>query len=149
VGKYYLEDPHFVVFRIDGTKNDVVHPKSRVVGYPTLYFFVGGDKGNPIEYDGDRTVEAIVDFIQNFRTAYAEVDESVTETEAVEVSAAVEGGTEGATEDLAARALAASESQESEGVVSTEQERKESQDDAGESFAAGGADTRGVLAEEL
>lgn len=27
VGKYYLEDPHFVLFRIDGTKNDIVHPK--------------------------------------------------------------------------------------------------------------------------
>lgn len=47
----------------------------RIVGYPTLYFFAGGDKGNPIEYDGDRSAEAIVDFVQSFRTAYTAVEE--------------------------------------------------------------------------
>jgi thiol-disulfide isomerase/thioredoxin len=70
VGKHYLEDPNFVVYRIDGTKNDIVHPRVRVVGYPTLYFFPGADKLNPSEYDGNRTVEAIVGFVQAFRTAY-------------------------------------------------------------------------------
>jgi hypothetical protein len=70
VGKHYLEDPNFVVYRIDGTKNDIVHPRVRIVGYPTLYFFPGADKLNPSEYDGNRTVEAIVGFVQAFRTAY-------------------------------------------------------------------------------
>lgn len=56
-----------VVYRVDGTKNDIVHPRVKVVGYPTLYFFPAGDRLNPIEYDGNRTAEAIVAFIQAFR----------------------------------------------------------------------------------
>ena len=33
-------------------------------GYPTLMFVKGDDKKNPINYDGDREAQAIVDFIQ-------------------------------------------------------------------------------------
>ena len=35
-----------------------------VQGYPTLMFVKGNDKKNPINYDGDREAQAIVDFIQ-------------------------------------------------------------------------------------
>ena len=38
------------------------------MGYPTIYLFPAADKQNPIEYDGERTAEAIIDFINNFRS---------------------------------------------------------------------------------
>lgn len=78
VGKHYFEDPYFVVYRIDGSKNDVVHRGVRLVGYPTLYFFPGADKQSPMEYDGERTVEAIVEFIQAFRTHYSSSESSTS-----------------------------------------------------------------------
>jgi thiol-disulfide isomerase/thioredoxin len=63
---------HFKVFRIDGAKNEISHPglRLRVNGFPTLYFFPGNDRYNPIEFDGERTVESIVSFIEDFKTDF-------------------------------------------------------------------------------
>lgn len=81
VGKRFLQDADFVLYRVDGSKNDIVHPRVRLLGYPTLYFFPGGDKGNPMEYDGNRTVEAIVSFIEAFRAEYHHSREEASEGE--------------------------------------------------------------------
>ena len=40
----------------------------KIMGYPTIYLFPAADKQNPIEYDGERTADAIIDFINNFRS---------------------------------------------------------------------------------
>jgi protein disulfide-isomerase A1 len=37
-------------------------------GFPTLKFFPGNNKGSPIDYDGDRTAEAIVNWIKSKTT---------------------------------------------------------------------------------
>jgi len=70
VAKHFHEsgDKHFKLFRIDGAKNEVSHPGLRVLGFPAIYLFPALDKNNPIEYDGDRTVEALIDFITEFRS---------------------------------------------------------------------------------
>ena len=52
----------------DGSKNEVSHPAVKVMGYPTIYLFPAADKQNPIEYDGERTADAIIDFVNNFRS---------------------------------------------------------------------------------
>eukprot|EP01032_Pedospumella_encystans_P014322 gene14322-16457_t len=67
VGRHYLEDPSFMLYRIDGTKNDVLHPGVKIVGYPTLYFFPAHGKSSPLEYDGERTLEAMITFIDAFK----------------------------------------------------------------------------------
>ena len=40
------------IYRIDGSKNEINHPNIKLVGYPTLYFFISNDLMNPIEYSG-------------------------------------------------------------------------------------------------
>ena len=40
----------------------------KIVGYPTIFLFPAADKQNPIEYDGERTAEAIISFVQDFRS---------------------------------------------------------------------------------
>lgn len=40
----------------------------KVLGFPTIYLFPALDKMNPIEYDGDRSVEAIAQFVEDFRS---------------------------------------------------------------------------------
>ena len=40
----------------------------KIVGYPTIFLFPAADKQNPIEYDGERTAEAIIAFVQDFRS---------------------------------------------------------------------------------
>jgi len=66
----FKDDPSMQIVRIDGSKNDLVHPSVRIQGYPSMYFFQGTNTQNPIEYDGDRTTTAIYDFISKFRTSH-------------------------------------------------------------------------------
>ena len=39
----------------------------KIVGYPTLYFFPAHGKSSPLEYDGERTLEAMITFIDAFK----------------------------------------------------------------------------------
>ncbi|KAJ1426710.1 hypothetical protein B484DRAFT_450583, partial [Ochromonadaceae sp. CCMP2298] len=52
------------LYRIDGTKNEILHPGVRIIGYPTMYLFPLS--GGAIEYDGERTADAIIGFIDSF-----------------------------------------------------------------------------------
>lgn len=65
------DDPSVQIVRIDATKNDVIHPNVRVNAFPTFYFFSVGDQEEPIEYDGERTMEAILKFIKAFKSSAA------------------------------------------------------------------------------
>ena len=49
---------HFV--KINGNQNPGLGPKFKITGYPTIKLFVNG---SPIDYDGNRTADAIMDFI--------------------------------------------------------------------------------------
>jgi Thioredoxin len=59
------------IFRLDASKNDIRHPRVSLNAYPAFYFFAAGDKANPIEYDGERSVDAILKFIDTFRRTKA------------------------------------------------------------------------------
>jgi len=56
----------------DATANDIVGGSFDVKGYPTLYF--RSASGKLVQYDGDRTKEAIIEFIQKHK------DSAVQET---------------------------------------------------------------------
>ncbi|XAR62810.1 Protein disulfide-isomerase [Bertholletia excelsa] len=58
-------DAEIVIAKIDATANDVPEDLFDVKGYPTLYF--RSASGNLVEYDGDRTKEDIINFIQKNR----------------------------------------------------------------------------------
>jgi len=62
VGEYFQNVENVVVAKIDATANDNT-VSIRVQGFPTIYLFPGDDKSQPIEYSGERTVEALVQFI--------------------------------------------------------------------------------------
>lgn len=49
----------------DATANDVPSDTFDVKGYPTLYF--RSSSGKVVQYDGDRTKEGIIDFIEKNR----------------------------------------------------------------------------------
>ena len=51
------------VFKIDGAKNEVYMEGLAIRGFPTLYLFPKNQKTNPIEYDGERTFEAMLEFL--------------------------------------------------------------------------------------
>ena len=61
------DDQLVEIFRLDASKNDIRHPRVSLNAYPAFYFFAAGDKANPIEYDGERSVDAILKFIDTFR----------------------------------------------------------------------------------
>eukprot|EP00831_Metopus_contortus_P031266 TRINITY_DN25528_c0_g1_i4.p1 TRINITY_DN25528_c0_g1~~TRINITY_DN25528_c0_g1_i4.p1 ORF type:complete len:135 (+),score=26.06 TRINITY_DN25528_c0_g1_i4:116-520(+) len=57
-----LSVPTVRFVEIDSTKNDI--PNQQIRGYPTIKLFKAKDKANPIEYNQDRTVEKIVEFMK-------------------------------------------------------------------------------------
>nr|UZC53371.1 petunia protein disulfide isomerase-1 [Petunia x hybrida] len=59
-----------VIAKIDATANDLPQGVFDIQGYPTLYF--KSANGKISQYEGDRTKEAIIDFIQKNRDKAAE-----------------------------------------------------------------------------
>eukprot|EP00741_Cyanophora_paradoxa_P018201 tig00021038_g17574.t1 len=50
------------IAKIDATANDT--PGFRVQGFPTLKLIKAADKANPVPYEGERTLEAMMAFLQ-------------------------------------------------------------------------------------
>lgn len=53
---------------MDLSKNDVYHPKIHISGYPAFYLFIAGEVDSPIEYDSERSLQAISKFINEKMT---------------------------------------------------------------------------------
>jgi protein disulfide-isomerase A1 len=58
-------DADVVIAKIDATANDIPSDVFDVKGYPTLYF--RSASGNLLQYDGDRTKDDMIEFIQKNR----------------------------------------------------------------------------------
>jgi protein disulfide-isomerase A1 len=57
------QDPSIVIAKLDGTENDIPEEAGfEVSGFPTLKFFKA-DTNEIIDYDGDRSIEDLTDFI--------------------------------------------------------------------------------------
>ena len=82
------DDMSVQVVRVDATKNDITHRNVRINAFPTFYFFSVGDQDEPIEYDGERTLEAILKFIKAFKSSAAT---KATATAAATAAAAAAG----------------------------------------------------------
>lgn len=57
----FADNDNVVVGAVDATENDT--PAS-VKGFPTLIFYPAGGKANPVTYNGERSAEALADFIR-------------------------------------------------------------------------------------
>lgn len=65
----------------DATTNDVPSDLFDVKGFPTLYFYSAS--GVVISFDGDRTKEGMIQFINEHRSKTASLDEAVEETASI------------------------------------------------------------------
>jgi len=57
-----LKDEDVSIVKIDATANDIP-PIFQVRGYPTLMWVPKGDKSNPVRYEGEREVDAMIKYI--------------------------------------------------------------------------------------
>ncbi|KAF1781718.1 Thioredoxin, conserved site [Phytophthora cactorum] len=53
-----------MVAKMDATANEIDHPGVDVRGFPTILFFPGKDKQNPVVYEGSRDVEGFTEFLK-------------------------------------------------------------------------------------
>ncbi|CEG48340.1 protein disulfide-isomerase domain [Plasmopara halstedii] len=53
-----------IIAKMDATANEVDHSGVDVRGFPTIIFFPGKDKQNPVVYDGSRDVEGFTEFLK-------------------------------------------------------------------------------------
>jgi protein disulfide-isomerase A1 len=63
VGAAFSSSDNVVVAKIDATANDV-SPKLGIRGFPTLKFFPANNKESPIDYEGDRSKDDLINFIK-------------------------------------------------------------------------------------
>jgi len=63
VGTELKNIPSVVIAKIDATANDV-SPNLEIRGFPTLKLFPANNKQAPVDYDGDRTKEDLIHFIE-------------------------------------------------------------------------------------
>ncbi|XP_009629917.1 protein disulfide-isomerase-like isoform X1 [Nicotiana tomentosiformis] len=61
----FENDAHVLIAKIDGTENDIPRERFEVQGFPTLYMI--STAGSLSRFEGNRTKEAIIEFIQTNR----------------------------------------------------------------------------------
>eukprot|EP00002_Diphylleia_rotans_P036622 TRINITY_DN808_c0_g1_i1.p1 TRINITY_DN808_c0_g1~~TRINITY_DN808_c0_g1_i1.p1 ORF type:complete len:498 (-),score=115.39 TRINITY_DN808_c0_g1_i1:230-1723(-) len=83
------EYDNLVIAKIDATANDVAGIE--VQGYPTLFYYSAKNKQTPVEYEGDRTLEDLLNFIKE----NASFDFTIPDLEAEEEGEDGEEGDDG------------------------------------------------------
>jgi len=78
LGKRFAGNDKVVIAKVDATENDT---PAKISGFPTLIFYPAGDKSNPINYDGERTTDAMYNWILEHGNTFSS-DEDGTEAEA-------------------------------------------------------------------
>ncbi|WMV29497.1 hypothetical protein MTR67_022882 [Solanum verrucosum] len=74
----FEKDPHVVIAKIDATENDIPRDVFEVEGFPTLY--LRSATGRLSRFEGNRTKDAIIEFIQTNRGSPA-FDFSISQTQ--------------------------------------------------------------------
>lgn len=78
-GLYKNHADKVIIAKVDATANDV---PDEIQGFPTIKLFKAGEKSEPIDYSGARTVEDLVNFIRDNGSHKIEV--SVADAESTE-----------------------------------------------------------------
>eukprot|EP00286_Rhodomonas_abbreviata_P005498 CAMPEP_0181335818 /NCGR_PEP_ID=MMETSP1101-20121128/27051_1 /TAXON_ID=46948 /ORGANISM="Rhodomonas abbreviata, Strain Caron Lab Isolate" /LENGTH=481 /DNA_ID=CAMNT_0023445997 /DNA_START=60 /DNA_END=1505 /DNA_ORIENTATION=+ len=64
LGEKMASSENVVIAKMDSTANEVDVPGLSVKGFPTLYFFKGDDKANPVKYEEGRELDDFVAFLK-------------------------------------------------------------------------------------
>ncbi|CAL0305504.1 unnamed protein product [Lupinus luteus] len=75
----YQSDADILIAKLDATANDVPSETFEVQGFPTLYF--KSSSGKVTQYDGDRTKESIIEFIEKNRDKPAQQEQAKEKAE--------------------------------------------------------------------
>lgn len=70
VGERFKDDETVMIAKVDATANDFATDKFEVKGFPTLYLYQA-KTGKVIAYNGDRTEDSLVEFVNKNRSAGA------------------------------------------------------------------------------
>jgi hypothetical protein len=62
--KVKAQTNNIVIAKMDSTANEIDVAGVEVKGFPTLYFFKGNDKKNPIKYEEGRELDNFLSFLQ-------------------------------------------------------------------------------------
>ena len=71
----YKDDADVVIAEMDATANEVAGLNIR--GFPTLKFYKAGEPTAPVDYEGERTLEALTDFVEKNRVAVKHEEEEL------------------------------------------------------------------------
>jgi protein disulfide-isomerase A1 len=64
LGEKYADNENIVIAKMDSTANEIDVDGVNVSGFPTLFFFKGDDKANPVPYKGGRDFESFVSYLE-------------------------------------------------------------------------------------
>jgi len=64
VGEHFANNENIVVAKIDATAN-YIDPAYKIEGFPTIKFFPAGDKTDVLSYEGTRTLDDIIEFVND------------------------------------------------------------------------------------
>ena len=71
----YKDDPDVLIAEMDATANEVAGLNIR--GFPTLKFYKAGAPSAPVDYEGERTLEALRDFVEKNRVVVKHEEEEL------------------------------------------------------------------------
>jgi len=65
LGEMFAKDTNVVIAKVDATENDT---PAQIKGFPTLILYAAGHKANPVTYQGERTEQAMADWLRQHAT---------------------------------------------------------------------------------
>ena len=75
LGDKYKKHDQVVIAKMDSTANEIDVENVAVKGFPTLYFFKGNDKKNPLRYEGARELKDLLEYVKKEATNSVNHDE--------------------------------------------------------------------------
>lgn len=64
----YKSNSNLVIAKMDSTANEIDVPGLAVQGFPTLFWFKGSDKTNPVKYGGGRELSDLSAYVEEHAT---------------------------------------------------------------------------------